>query len=78
MNDTDTGPPRAQRFAHIYEQTYAALLRFVERRVHPSHAENVVKSVTTILQDGSRHSVSLRSSPAGRARSRAHLPRAAP
>ncbi|WP_432932262.1 RNA polymerase sigma factor [Microbispora sp. CA-135349] len=45
MNDTDTGPPRAQRFAHIYEQTYAALLRFVERRVHPSHAEDVIADV---------------------------------
>ncbi|MFF4192688.1 RNA polymerase sigma factor [Nonomuraea sp. NPDC001831] len=105
MNVTDTGPPdRDQRFARLYEQTYTALLRFVERRVHPSHAEDVVadvflvawrrlddvppaadearawlfgvahrtlrnerassgrggvKGVTTILRDGSRHSVSL-------------------
>ncbi|MFI7420469.1 RNA polymerase sigma factor [Nonomuraea sp. NPDC049684] len=46
MNVTDTGPPeRAQRFARLYEQTYAALLRFVERRVDPSHAEDVVADV---------------------------------
>ncbi|WP_327586808.1 sigma-70 family RNA polymerase sigma factor [Nonomuraea sp. NBC_00507] len=46
MNVTDTGlPERTQRFARLYEQTYAALLRFVERRVHPSHAEDVVADV---------------------------------
>ena len=36
---------REQRFAHLYERTYAALLRFVERRVHSSHAEDVVAEV---------------------------------
>ncbi|GAA4100068.1 RNA polymerase sigma factor [Nonomuraea soli] len=45
MNATDTGPPRTQRFAHLYQQTYTALLRFVERRVHPSHAEDIVADV---------------------------------
>lgn len=45
MNDTDTGPPRTQRFAHLYQQTYTALLRFVERRVHPTHAEDIVADV---------------------------------
>ncbi|MGI5272506.1 RNA polymerase sigma factor [Nonomuraea sp. CA-218870] len=46
MNVTDTEPPeRTQRFGRLYEQTYAPLLRFVERRVHPSHAEDVVADV---------------------------------
>ncbi|MFI6478760.1 RNA polymerase sigma factor [Nonomuraea sp. NPDC050663] len=45
MNATDTGPPRTQRFAHLYQQTYTALLRFVERRVHPTHAEDIVADV---------------------------------
>ena len=49
MNVTDTGPPeRTQRFACLYEQTYAPLLRFVERRVHPSHAEDVVADVFVV------------------------------
>lgn len=37
--DRDT---REDRFRIIYQATYDDLLRFVERRVHPSHAEDVV------------------------------------
>lgn len=36
-------PPSAEdRFRAAYNATYADLLRFVSRRVHPSHAEDVV------------------------------------
>lgn len=33
---------REDRFRQVYQGTYDDLLRFVERRVHPSHAEDVV------------------------------------
>ena len=39
----DPPPTDAEiRFRRVYEQTYADLLRFVQRRVHPSQAEDVV------------------------------------
>lgn len=40
-------PPRSRedRFGALYEATYADLLRFCRRRVHPSHAEDVVSDV---------------------------------
>lgn len=34
-------PERAARFRTLYEATYADVLRFVARRVHPSHAEDI-------------------------------------
>ncbi|GAA6524890.1 sigma-70 family RNA polymerase sigma factor [Intrasporangium sp. DVR] len=46
MSIHETGPPgREQRFARLFDHAYAPVLRFVERRVHPSHAEDVVADV---------------------------------
>lgn len=43
---TSTAPPgRAEQFAACYQTAYDDLLRFVRRRVHPSHAEDVVAEV---------------------------------
>lgn len=45
---TSPAPPEASReagFRSLYDRTYADLLRFVQRRVHPSHAEDVVADV---------------------------------
>lgn len=45
---TPTAPPDAAReavFRALYDKTYGDLLRFVQRRVHPSHAEDVVADV---------------------------------
>lgn len=47
MTTTTGGPPGADAvwFRSCYEQAYDDLLRFVQRRVHPSHAEDVVAEV---------------------------------
>lgn len=43
MDTSDTGPPDQEvRFRELFTSTYVDLLRFVERRVHPSHAEDIV------------------------------------
>jgi RNA polymerase sigma-70 factor (ECF subfamily) len=45
MTTHPSGAPddaRVVRFRTVYEQTYGDLLRFVQRRVHPSQAEDVV------------------------------------
>ena len=45
---TSTPAPRASRearFRAVYEATYDDLLRFAQRRVHPSHAEDVTAEV---------------------------------
>jgi RNA polymerase sigma-70 factor, ECF subfamily len=34
-------PDREQRFRSLFADTYAEVLRFAQRRVHPSHAEDV-------------------------------------
>lgn len=39
---------REQRFRGIYDATYLDLLRFVRRRVHPTHAEDVVGEVMLV------------------------------
>ncbi len=39
---SDDGAERERRFRSLYAATYPDLLRFVSRRVHPSHAEDVV------------------------------------
>lgn len=36
---------RERRFADLFAETYPAVLRFVERRIHPSHAEDIVAEV---------------------------------
>jgi RNA polymerase sigma-70 factor (ECF subfamily) len=47
--DTASSPPgREQRFREIYDSVYVDLLRFVRRRVHPSHAEDVVGEVMLV------------------------------
>lgn len=46
MDSTTTSPrEREQRFRDIYDAAYVDLLRFVRRRVHPTHAEDVVGEV---------------------------------
>lgn len=39
---------REQRFRDVYDASYADLLRFVRRRVHPTHAEDVVADVMLV------------------------------
>ncbi len=39
---------REQRFREIYDSVYVDLLRFVRRRVHPTHAEDVVGEVMLV------------------------------
>ncbi|RNL61949.1 sigma-70 family RNA polymerase sigma factor [Nocardioides marmoriginsengisoli] len=45
---TSSLPERDQRFRDVYDAAYADLLRFVRRRVHPSHAEDVVGEVMLV------------------------------
>lgn len=44
MNTSNTGPApdREARFRAVYEATYVDLVRFAQRRVHPSQAEDIV------------------------------------
>ena len=39
---------REQRFRDVYDAAYVDLLRFVRRRVHPTHAEDVVGDVMLV------------------------------
>lgn len=39
---------REQRFREIFDAAYVDLLRFVRRRVHPTHAEDVVEEVMLV------------------------------
>ena len=46
-----TPPPsgeREQRFREVYDAAYVDVLRFVRRRVHPTHAEDVVGDVMLV------------------------------
>ncbi len=45
-----TPPPqeREARFREVYDAAYVDLLRFVRRRVHPTHAEDVVGDVMLV------------------------------
>lgn len=45
---TSSAREREQRFRHLYDAAYVDLLRFVTRRVHPSHAEDVVGDVMLV------------------------------
>lgn len=45
---TSSQREREQRFREIYESVYVDLLRFVRRRVHPTHAEDVVGEVMLV------------------------------
>src|SRR6478736_4126896 len=49
MDSTTSSPQeREQRFRDLYDAAYVDLLRFVRRRVHPSHAEDVVGDVMLV------------------------------
>lgn len=49
MNSTNAlSREREQRFREMYDAVYVDLLRFVRRRVHPSHAEDVVGEVMLV------------------------------
>jgi RNA polymerase sigma-70 factor (ECF subfamily) len=49
MDCTTSSPrEREQRFREIYDAAYVDLLRFVRRRVHPTHAEDVVGEVMLV------------------------------
>ncbi|MET3962137.1 RNA polymerase sigma-70 factor (ECF subfamily) [Marmoricola sp. OAE513] len=49
MNSMTLSPSeREQRFRALYGASYADLLRFVRRRVHPTHAEDVVGDVMLV------------------------------
>jgi RNA polymerase sigma-70 factor, ECF subfamily len=49
MESTTSSPrEREQRFRDIYDAAYVDLLRFVRRRVHPTHAEDVVGDVMLV------------------------------
>ncbi|MFE6511742.1 RNA polymerase sigma factor [Nocardioides sp. NPDC057767] len=46
MGHNENSPPSHEAaFTRLYEGTYADLRRFIERRVHPSHAEDVLAQV---------------------------------
>lgn len=42
MDPSEDRAGREAQFRTLFESSYPALLRFVQRRVHPSHAEDVV------------------------------------
>jgi RNA polymerase sigma-70 factor (ECF subfamily) len=49
MESTPSSPQeREQRFRDLYDAAYVDLLRFVRRRVHPTHAEDVVGDVMLV------------------------------
>jgi RNA polymerase sigma-70 factor (ECF subfamily) len=47
-SNTSSPREREERFREIYDAVYVDLLRFVRRRVHPSHAEDVVGDVMLV------------------------------
>lgn len=48
MDSTSSPQEREQRFRDVYDAAYVDLLRFVRRRVHPTHAEDVVGEVMLV------------------------------
>jgi len=48
MDHQVAGPDREQRFRTLYDAAYVDLLRFVRRRVDPTHAEDVVGEVMLV------------------------------
>ena len=47
-SSTSSQREREQRFRDVYDAAYVDLLRFVRRRVHPTHAEDVVGEVMLV------------------------------
>lgn len=45
MTNRETGPPGAEQRSRGggFAETYASVLRFIERRFHPSHAEDAAR-----------------------------------
>jgi RNA polymerase sigma-70 factor, ECF subfamily len=48
MDPTVASQHREQRFRALYDAVYVDLLRFVRRRVHPTHAEDIVGDVMLV------------------------------
>ncbi|WP_310961810.1 RNA polymerase sigma factor [Nocardioides terrisoli] len=48
MGSSASTQEREQRFRGVYDAAYGDLLRFVRRRVHPTHAEDVVGEVMLV------------------------------
>ena len=48
MDPTVAYQRREQRFRALFDAVYVDLLRFVQRRVHPTHAEDVVSDVMLV------------------------------
>jgi RNA polymerase sigma-70 factor, ECF subfamily len=48
MEPTTAPREREARFREVYDAVYVDLLRFVRRRVHPTHAEDVVGDVMLV------------------------------
>jgi RNA polymerase sigma-70 factor, ECF subfamily len=48
MEPTAAPEERVERFREVYDAVYVDLLRFVRRRVHPTHAEDVVGDVMLV------------------------------
>lgn len=48
MESTTSQQEREQRFRGLYDAAYVDVLRFVRRRVHPTHAEDVVGEVMLV------------------------------
>lgn len=49
MDPTAASRHREERFRALYDAAYVDLLRFVRRRVHPTHAEDVVGEVMLVV-----------------------------
>lgn len=49
MSQLSRAPDREPEFRSLYERAYAELLRFVERRVHPDHAEDTVAETFLVV-----------------------------
>lgn len=49
MSDPPAAPDREHTFTSLYDAVYPDLLRFVQRRVHPQHAEDVVAEALLVV-----------------------------
>lgn len=49
MDPTAASRHREERFRALYDAAYVDLLRFVRRRVHPTHVEDVVGEVMLVV-----------------------------
>ena len=49
MEEHDRPPADEDRFRRVYRETYPDVLRFVSRRVHASHAEDVVADAYLVV-----------------------------